>query len=223
MQLKEFTELRNKRGIFTDRNDAGARLAELMPEYEGRDDCLVLAIPSGGVPVGVALAHALQLPLDVVIARKLQIPGNTEAGFGALALEGGRFLNENIMAALGLSEKEIEQETQTVAAELSRRNQLLRGGRPLPELQDRVAVLVDDGLASGFTMLAALDAVRSRKPREIVVAVPTAPLSSIHRLEGLAQVVFCANVHEHKPFAVAAAYTAWRDLETAEVRKMLSG
>lgn len=219
--LKERPDLRNRYSVFRDRWEAGLHLADILRQHKGRPEGLVLAIPSGGVPVGLALAGELELPLDVVIARKLQIPGNTEAGFGALALGGGCFLNHELMDRLGIDQEQVEAEMRRVRQELDARNQTLRNSRPLPQLEGRKVILVDDGLASGFTMLAALEAVREKNPAMIIVAVPTAPMDSIRRLSGKAEQIICANIHDRTPFAVANAYQQWRDLETSEVRAML--
>ena len=221
-RLHEIPEYRNKHRLFADRREAGLVLAEILaPEYAGIDNAVVLAIPSGGVPIGVEIARRLLLPLDLMIVRKLQVPGNTEAGFGAMGLEGRRFLNEEMLRSLRLTSEQIEREAATVRAELERRNRLFREGRPQPDLAGRTVILTDDGLASGATMMAAADSARRQGAAAIVVAVPTGLLDSISRVGPLVDEVYCANVLDFWPFAVANAYRRWHDLSREEVMGLL--
>lgn len=221
-RIFESEEYRNRVGAFADRVDAGRMLGEMLaPEYEALPGGLVLAIPSGGVPVGLEVGRRLRLPMDLVIARKLQIPGDTEAGFGAMALGGEAHLNEPMVARLGLTQEEIDAERRTVEAELARRNELLRAGKPSPDVRERTAIVVDDGLATGYTMQAALRDLRSRGAAGIIVAVPTAPVETARRLAGMADAVYCLSIQDYYPFAVASAYRDWRDLTREEVAGML--
>jgi predicted phosphoribosyltransferase len=191
--------------------------------YAGRQNGLVLAIPAGGVPVGLQVSRHLGLPFDLIIARKIQVPGNTEMGFGALSLEGEVFLNKDLLHALQLNEEEIQAKVAEVAEELKGRNSAFRGNRVFPDVAGKTVILTDDGLASGYTMLAASSALRKRQAAEIVVAVPTAPLSSVRTVEKLADVIYVINLQESGPFAVANAYERWRDLTHQEVVAMLEG
>lgn len=221
-RIFESQEYRNRTGVFSDRVDAGRVLGEMLaPDYEALPGGLVLAIPSGGAPVGLEVCRRLGLPMDLVIARKLQIPGNTEAGFGAMALGGEVHLNEPLLSRMGLSPEDIEAERRKVEAELARRNELLRDGRPPPDVRERTAIVVDDGLASGYTMQAAVRDLRSRGAAGIVVAVPTAPQETARRLASIADAVYCVNMQDYYPFAVASAYREWRDLNSGEVADML--
>lgn len=220
--VQEDVRLRNHRAIFKDRFEAGRSLGEFMAaEYEGLERSLVLAIPSGGVPVGIELSRKLKLPFDCLTVRKIQIPGNTEAGFGALASGGQPLLNQDLVRQLGLKQDQIEAQIDSVRQELNIREQLFRGGRPLPDLSGMTVILTDDGLASGFTMLAAIETVQSRGARSVVVAVPTAPLSSVRRVEQAVEMLISLHIQERGPFAVANAYQRWYDLTRDEVIEIL--
>ncbi len=218
----DLEELRGKRGVFADRHDAGVQLAGMLaPEFERREDCIVLAIPSGGVPVGIAVAETLQLPLDLMLVRKIQIPGNTEAGYGAVSLAGDVFYNEPLLARLGLDEDTKQRGIETVRKELDERNRFFREGRPAPDLLGKTAILVDDGLASGYTMLAALASTRQSGASSRILAVPTAPWRSLAMVAHDVDRMYCANLHGEGPFAVASAYRNWYDLERDEVVELL--
>ncbi|TMG89298.1 MAG: phosphoribosyltransferase [Betaproteobacteria bacterium] len=160
--------------LFADRRDAGRVLAGLLTKYANRDDVLVLALPRGGVPVAFEVAHALRAPLDVFIVRKLGVPGQDELAMGAIATGGVRVLNEDVVRALGLSAKVIDAVAAREEKELERREHIYRGARTPPEVRERTVILVDDGLATGSTMRAAVAALRKQRPARIVVAVPVA-------------------------------------------------
>jgi len=220
--LQEIAKFRNQRHIFTDRFAAGEILgAMLTAEYARIADGMVLAIPSGGVPVGLKIREILGLPFDLLIARKLQIPGNPEAGFGAMTLDGSTFINQPLLAHLRLSPARIDAVKKRVGLELAERNGLFRGGRPLADLVGRRVIVVDDGLASGYTMLAALDMAKRAKALETVVAVPTAPQSAIERILPQADRIYCANIRTGPYFAVAEAYQNWYDLSRKDVLDLL--
>ena len=222
-KVMEKEELRDRPEVFRDRWEAGSVLGGMLrAEYGGRDDLHVLAIPAGGVPVGLKVREILEAPFDLVIARKLKIPGNPEAGFGAMAYGGGKFLNEPLVTELRLDESDIETATGTVELELEKRNRLFREGRPFPDLAGRTVLLVDDGLASGYTMLSALRMVADHGARSAVVAVPTAPQRTIDRLRSEADEIVCPNVRTGMFFAVADAYGRWYDLREEEVLDLLS-
>lgn len=218
--LIEDPSLRNRSYIFADRIAAGRRLAHYLTNYQGVDG-MVLAIPAGGVPVAAEIARSLKLPLDLLVVRKIQIPWNTEAGFGALAPDGQVFLNETLVRALELRQEQIEAQLNATRQVLEQREQLFRGGRPYPELRGKVAIVVDDGLASGYTMLAALKFLARQQPAKAIVAVPTGLLDTIEFIGPAAAAVVCLNVRTRRPFAVAAAYRQWYDLSDAEVLTLL--
>ena len=222
-KIKERGEMRNQRQVFSDRDEAGRVLGRMLAEACGDGvDTIVLGIPMGGVPVAVRVAEALQSPMDLVIVRKIQIPGNTEAGFGAMTQEGDVFLNEPLMARLNLSEHDVERQADRVRAQLDERNRALRGGSPFPQLSGKTVILVDDGLASGFTMKAAVYMVNKRGASKPVVAGPTAPRRTVDALAAAIDEIYCPNIREVSAFAVADAYENWFDLSETDVRGLLS-
>ena len=164
---------------FPDRRDAGRQLAGKLAKYAGRPDVIVLALPRGGVPVAYEVAQAIQAPLDVLIVRKLGLPGEEELAIGAIASGGIRILNQDIIDALAVSQAVTDCVTEREAAELERRERQYRGKRPVLEIGDRTVILVDDGLATGASMLAAVRATRIRHPAQVVVAVPVASYQAI--------------------------------------------
>jgi putative phosphoribosyl transferase len=219
-EINEEIELRDREEVFADRQEAGEMLADMLTGFRGRDT-IVLAIPSGGVPVGLVVAERLGLPVDLLLIRKIPIPGNTEAGFGALTLEDDLLVNDLLVAQLGLSPGDIERLAAPVRAELRQRSRLFRGDRPFPDLAGRSVLLVDDGLASGYTMLAGVRLVRRRRPAEIVIAVPTAARRTVERLAPEVGRIVCPNIRSGRTFAVAAAYRNWYDLSRSEVLELL--
>jgi putative phosphoribosyl transferase len=180
-----------------------------------------MAIPSGGVPIGLAISSHLGLPFDLIIIRKIPVPGNTEAGFGAVSLDGDMILNEPMVRMLGLSAEEIETLAMPVRAELILRNRIFREDRPWPDLKGKVVILADDGLASGYTMMTAARMVRRRGPERIVVAVPTASLGTVRLVAQDVDMIVCPNIRTGGHFAVAEAYRNWHDLSKEEVVGML--
>src|SRR3977135_1174311 len=160
-----------KPGLFRDRTEAGRRLADKLTAYANRPDVLVLALPRGGVPVAYEVARHLGAPLDVFLVRKLGVPGYEELAMGAVATGGGRVLNDQIVAGLAAPAHMIEEVAAAEQQELARRERLYRGDRPLPDLRGRTVILVDDGLATGATMQAAIEALRPPEPDRLVVAV----------------------------------------------------
>jgi len=222
-EIYEREDLKNQRRIFKDRFDAGRVLAAMLePVFGGAGNLIVLAIPLGGIPVAVKIAERLQCPLELAIVRKIQIPGNTEAGFGAITGEGDVFLNEPLMFRLNLRPDQVEQQSRKVRAELAERDRRLRGNRSFPALENKIVLIVDDGLASGFTMKAAVYMASKRRARRTVVAVPTASRHTLESLDGAVDAVFCANVREERHFAVAEAYADWYDLSEAEAAALLA-
>jgi len=221
-RIHEEERFRNRHRIFADRAHAGAILAEMvLSNYPELEDGMVLAIPSGGVPVGLELSLRLRVPLDLIIVRKLQIPGNPEAGFGALSLDGEIFLNQEILPFLELDRNQIDREVDRVKQDLEARNRLFRQERPQPSVVGKTVLIADDGLASGYTMLAAASSVRRGGAGRIMVAVPTASLQALKSVSRLADEIYCPNVCDTTPFAVAEAYRSWHDLMEQEVRALL--
>lgn len=215
-KLFEDKSLRDKTYVFRDRTGAGSLLAERLVEVPFPEG-IVLAIPAGGVPVAVEIARRHLLPLDLMLVRKVQIPGNPEAGFGAVGPDGEVIFNDALLRRLKLTEEEIEEQIAKTRRVVEERNRAFRGGRPFPSVRDRTAVLVDDGLASGYTMTEAVRFLQKRKVARILIAVPTAPEESVNRLLPLVEAIYCLNVRTRYPFAVAEAYENWYDLDDQEV------
>lgn len=208
--------------VFTDRLGAGRQLAEelLRRGYSG-ENTVVLAIPCGGVPVAYSVAKALRAPLDLIIPRKIPIPSNPEAGFGAVTADGTVILNQPLVAQLSLPPEEIAALAQRVLGEVQRRVQEYRGNHPPPELKGKTVILIDDGLASGFTMIAAVRAARRQEPTKVIVAVPVSPASSVRRVEPLVDELVCLITRETRSFAVASFYQHFPDLTDDEVKTYL--
>jgi predicted phosphoribosyltransferase len=183
-------------GRFRDRHEAGQRLAEKLAAYADRTDVVVLALPRGGVPVAYEVARALGAPLDVFVVRKLGVPGYEEMAMGAIATGGLRVLNERVVSGLNIPDYIIEAVAAQEQQELKRRERLYRGGRPPPDVRSRTVILVDDGLATGATMHAAIKALRQLNPARIVVAVPTASSETCDEFRGEADEVVCAIMPE---------------------------
>lgn len=207
--------------IFRDRSEAGRRLAQELSAYAGRDDVRVLALPRGGVPVAYEVASALRAPLDVLLVRKLGVPGQEELAMGAIASGGVRVMSEEIVRRLGLSRDEVERVAEREQRELERRQQAYRGGRAAADLAGRIAILVDDGLATGATMRAAVAAVRELQPARIVVAAPVGATDSIHLLRSEADEVVCTATPE--PFwGVGYWYRDFSQISDEEVQQLLA-
>jgi len=222
-RIYEKKELRGKNHVFEDRVEAGRVLAEMLePGYKAAQDAIVLAIPSGGVPVGLEVKRKLNFPFDLIIVRKIPIPNNPEAGYGAVTLEGGVFLNDELVSRLRINPLQIENHISRLKKELEERNALFRGRKPFPDLSGKTAILVDDGLASGYTMTASIHSARNRGATEIVVAVPTAPPETIEKIDPMVDEIYCPNVREKIFFAVADAYEHWYDLSREEVLELLA-
>ena len=220
-KIIEMRELRNKNYVFRNRVHAGELLARRMKHHIGIGS-IVLAIPSGGVPVGNAIAKELGLPLDLIIVRKLPIPYNSEAGFGSMSWDGEVRLNEKLLHQIRLSGSDIDSVIAEVKHELDKRMEIFRGKRPFPELKGRTVIIADDGLASGYTILAAINSVKKLSPARIIVAIPTASKNAIDLVSPHVDDIFCLNIRETSVFAVADAYQEWHDLTEQEVLKLLN-
>jgi len=213
--------IRDRLGIFEDRTDAGRHLAATLSPLETIADAVVCAIPAGGVPPGLEVARALQAPLRMAVVRKVQIPWNPEAGFGAVTWDGRVFLNRALMTGLNLSEAEVNAAVAKARKNVEERMEKFSGSRQGPGLEGRTAVLIDDGLATGYTMLAAVEAARAESPRQVVVAVPTGSLHAVNFIARRADLVVCLNIRTSRTFAVAEAYERWHDISDQEVQELL--
>ncbi|CCH53955.1 phosphoribosyltransferase [Fibrisoma limi BUZ 3] len=212
--------------LFLNRYDAGQQLAEQLTAYADRDDVLVMALPRGGVPVGYEVAQWLHVPLDVFLVRKLGVPGQEELAMGAIAAAGAatkpiRVLNRDVIRSHTITTDVLETVTKRELRELERRDQLYRGGRAVPTVASRVVILVDDGLATGATMRAAIAALRVLKPAEIVIAVPVAVGDVCTALTLVVDSVVCIATPE--PFyGVGLWYTDFSQTTDDEVRSLLA-
>lgn len=206
--------------LYRDRVDAGRQLAERLSSLANRPDLLVLALPRGGVPVGYEVARALNAPLDVFLVRKLGVPGHEEYAMGAIASDGVRVLNEDVIAALAIPDRAVAAVADEEGRELARREAAYRGNRPRPRIEGRTVILVDDGLATGATMRAAALAVAAEEPAELVIAVPVAAAETCEELARIADQVVCAATPE--PFRAVGLWYADFDQTTDEdVRELL--
>lgn len=205
--------------LFSDRLDAGRRLAEL---YDGpRDEVVVLGIARGGIPVGYPIATDLDAVLDVVTARKLPIPWSPEMGFGAIAPDGSMVLNEELMPSLGLSPEEIDSIAKQVLAEVRRRELVYRGGRAAAAVAGRNVILVDDGLATGYTMIASIEMMKNQGAAYLTVAVPVSPADTARRVEAMTDRLLVIHEACTYSFAVASFYRDFHDMEDGEVLEYL--
>jgi putative phosphoribosyl transferase len=205
---------------FRDRNEAGRDLARELSHYAGRNDVIVLALPRGGVPIGFEIAHALHAPLEIFLVRKLGVPGYDELAMGAIASGGTMVLNEAVVAQLRITSEQIEDVRQRETRELQRREEVFRGGRTPVPVVDRICILVDDGLATGSTMRAAILALRKQNPSRITVAVPVASADVCEEFQSLADEVIC--LYTPEPFmAVGRWYDDFDQLSDDDVRRDL--
>jgi len=214
--IVESERLRDREFVFADRSDAGRQLAALM-RTEAESEGILLPIPAGGVPVALAMRPQFSWPLELLLVRKVQIPWNSEAGFGAVNLDGDRLFNEPLLRSLSLSEEVVESQVLKALRTLTQRNGLFRKDKPFANLTGKKAIIVDDGLASGYTMLAALQYLRRRRPAAVLVAVPTGLRETVESIAGEADRVYCTNIREGYPFAVANAYRNWYDVSDEEL------
>jgi predicted phosphoribosyltransferase len=206
--------------VFEDRAHAGRVLARKLADLAGRPDVLVLALPRGGVPVAYEVAHELKAPLDVFNVRKLGVPGHEELALGAIATGGVRVINEDVVQALRIGDQVIEQVTEAHRGELALRERLYRDDRPPPDVRGRTVILVDDGLATGTTMRAAVAALSRLGPAAIIVAVPAAAGDSRARL-GYEVADVVSVLHREVYFGVGFWYDDFRQVTDAEVRDLL--
>jgi putative phosphoribosyl transferase len=206
---------------FRDRSHAGRELARSL-NVEKPGMCLVLGLPRGGIPVGEPVAERLAAPVEPVFARKLPVPGLPEMGFGAVALDGTLSLNERMVAHLGLGQEQIDAVARHVVAEIQRRAREYSGDKGPPEVKDRLVYMVDDGLATGQSMIAAARMIRKEKPAELILCVPVASIMSISAVQPEYDEIHCLIAQEPGSFAVASFYEDFHDLSDDEVRAVLA-
>ena len=214
----DIPELCDRVNVFRDRTHAGEILADILDSYKN-SDAIVLGIPAGGVPVAAVIAEHLDLHFDVLVVSKITLPWNTEAGYGAVAFDGSVRLNEKLLPRLGLSNQEIEQGIETTFQKVTHRAKSLRGERAFPDISHRSVILVDDGLASGFTLLVGVEALSKANANRIIVAVPTGHWQSVQMMAQHVETVFCSNIRKGWGFAVADAYQRWSDVPDEEAAR----
>lgn len=211
---------RNAGRLFRDRREAGDVLAQKLASYRDRNDLLVLGLARGGVPVAAQVATALHAPLDVFLVRKLGVPQWQELAMGALASGGGVVINDSLVRSLGITDEQVQSAIERENEELHRRESAYRGGRPPADVAGKTVILVDDGIATGASMLAAVRAVRANAPRQVVVAVPVGPSSTCRELATEADDVICAAMPPGFE-AVGQAFDDFHQVTDDEVRELL--
>jgi predicted phosphoribosyltransferase len=219
-KIFELRELHDRSYVFKDRAAAGEVLAGMLEEYRG-SNALVMAVPAGGVAVAAVIARELGLSIDVAVVSKITPSWNSEVGYGAVAFDGTMRLNEELLSRMRLSQQEIQEGTKRTEQKVARRVKLLRGDRSMPNFEHPV-ILVDDGLASGFTLMVAIEALRKSGAQEIMLAVPTAHEESLQRILEKVEAIYCPNIRGGFSFAVAEAYENWSDLSEEEIIRILS-
>jgi putative phosphoribosyl transferase len=208
---------------FRNREEAGRLLSRKLIGLEPRlENPVVLGIPRGGIPVGYFIAKALHCPLEPIVLRKLPIPSDPEAGFGAVTLDRETVFNKTLLSRLDLSRKEIEKILSTIYQEVLRRNRIYRGNKPFPSLHHRSVILTDDGLASGFTMLAAVKFIKKRNVKKIIVAVPVAHRTAYNVIQEQVDKVVVLYISDLPRFAVASYYTEFPEMDDEEVISYLN-
>jgi predicted phosphoribosyltransferase len=205
---------------YPDRYEAGKILATELKSYAKRSDVIVLALPRGGVPVAYEIAKTLSLPLDVFIVRKLGVPGHEELAMGAIASGGVTVFNDEVLRDLPISKSMVDQVIQSESEELNQREIKYRGKRPFPDFTNKTIILVDDGIATGATMKAAIKALRQQKPASIIVAVPVAEYSTCQEIGNLVEKIVCP-LKPHDFYAVGAWYENFSQTEDQEVYQLL--
>jgi len=206
--------------IFRNRQDAGQRLALRLNKYANRQDVIVLGVPRGGIPIASEVATALGLPLDIFVLRKLGVPGHEEFAFGAIGSGGVRVLDKQVVESLGLSDFVIDRVTRTERAELARREETYRGGRSRLDVQGKTVILVDDGIATGSSLMAGVRSLRQMHPAGIVIAAPVAPASTINRLRAEVDDVVCVAVPEQF-YGVGQFYEDFSQVSDEKVVQLL--
>ncbi|MHA2037255.1 MAG: phosphoribosyltransferase [Promethearchaeota archaeon] len=221
---------------YTSRTEAGELLAEFILQenqqlsdfiFENRDNCFCFAIPNGGVPVSEGFCAHYELNYDILIVRKIKIPDNTEAGFGSVTTDGTILINNQLLLRLNLSDHAVNHSIELTKKEIKERLKLYNKDNELENyymqnIKNKNVFILDDGLASGFTMLAAIDMIKKYTPAKILIAVPTAPLRTINKIKSGVDEIFCPNVRDVMWFAVADAYQNWYDVPESEVLEIIN-
>lgn len=216
----DLPELREQTHVFQDRTHTGQVLARMLAA-DDKQAGIILAVPAGGVPIGVVMAEKTGLDFDVAVVSKITLPWNTEAGYGAVAFDGTVKLNKDLVRRVNLTAEDVKKGIEKTTAKVARRVKKLRGRKLFPDLGNRSAILLDDGLASGFTMRVAVAALRNAGAGRIVVAVPTGHRRSAEMIACEVEKLYCANIRGGLSYAVASAYRHWSDVAEEDVVKIL--
>jgi len=219
-KLHSLPDLRDRIHVFRDRDEAGDRLAAMMREH-CCSDAIVLGIPAGGVPVAATVATRLELDFAVIPVSKILFPWTTESGFGAVAFDGTEWINADLVIAGNLDAQTVAIATEAARGKVRRRVEQFYGTKPLPELKHKTVIVVDDGIAAGSTMRAAIVALKKAASRKIIVAVPTGHDKTLHQLVDRVDAIYCANLRTGYSFAVAEAYQHWSDVTEEEVMEII--
>lgn len=210
------------KSIFKDRSDGGKKLAEKLKFFNFKNP-IVLAVPQGGIPVGYEISKELKIPFDLVISRKPLIPGSTDAGFGGCDPSGNCILNPHMVSIMGLTDIEIDRVIKETKKEVKAQKEKYRGDKKFPSLKGRSAIIVDDGLAGGYTMLAAVEYILSKDADKVIVAIPTAPFSGIQVLNRKPDKIVSLYIHpESLPYAVGASYEQYDKVGEDEAMKCVN-
>jgi putative phosphoribosyl transferase len=206
--------------IFKNRQDAAKQLLPKLEKYKGDKDAIILAIPRGALEMGVVLRDELGLPLDIVVTKKISAPGNEEYAIGAVGPDGKNHINKNIIQMYGIPEEYISDETKRLQHVIKRRYEDYRGSPAPPDLKNKICIVVDDGIATGFTTLAAVQYIRRQKPKKIVLAVPVSAINSYEKLKKEVDEIICLHVREDF-FAVGQFYNTFGQVESDKAIKLL--
>jgi len=209
--------LRECQSVFLDRIHAGRCITDMIED----SDAVVLGIPAGGIPVAAVVARALGLSLDVAVVSKITLPWDTEAGYGAVAFDGSLLLNEALIVRSGLSQNQVQAGIDKTRIKVAERARRLRGGKPMTDLSEKTVIVVDDGLASGYTMRVAVEALTRCNVGEIIVAVPTGHASAVEEIARQVHTLYCPNIRSGPRFAVADAYEKWTDVSDSDAETIL--
>jgi putative phosphoribosyl transferase len=218
-KILDIPRLRNRTRVFRDRTTAGKALAGMLEHFRNTDT-VVMGIPAGGIAVAVEIGKELNLTLDVAVVSKITLPWNSEAGYGAVAFDGTVMLNGEFLSRLNLTDREIKTGIKKTEEKVVRRVMIFRGSRPFPDLK-RPTILVDDGLASGFTLRVAIRALRKAGATNVILAIPTGHIESVQVILEDVEAIYCPNLRSGLSFAVADAYEQWSDLDEKDVIRLL--
>ena len=219
-KIIDLPEMRGKQKVFANRPEAGLVLADMLKAYKN-SSALVMAVPAGGVPVALSIGQTLNIAVSVAVVSKITLPWNTEVGYGAVAFDGTVRLNDSLISRLRLTDEQIQEGIKHTSEKVQRRVERFSRELPFPDLKNQTVFLTDDGLASGFTMLTAVEAMKKAGIGSLNIAVPTAHMESLQKVSPQVEAIYCANVRSGFFFAVADAYKKWYDIGEEELFEMI--